>query len=122
LGQLLDPVADKVLLSGLFVGLAWTGEAPIWYVVIVFGRDLFLLIASIFVLKTVSYLELRPTQLGKWSTLFQIATAFVLLSSSLAGTPVVRSISTGFVWLSAALTVASGLQYALRGIHSLRRR
>ncbi len=40
LGQLLDPVADKLLISAAFVSLVQLGLAPAWMVVVIIGRDL----------------------------------------------------------------------------------
>ena len=40
LGQLLDPVADKLLISAAFVSLVQIGLAPAWMVVVIIGRDL----------------------------------------------------------------------------------
>src|SRR5437868_12755458 len=41
-GAFLDPIADKVLLSSVYVSLAVIGSVPWWLVAIIFGRDLFL--------------------------------------------------------------------------------
>src|SRR5712664_3457514 len=46
LGAFLDPVADKVLLSGVYVSLAIVGSIPWWLVIVIFGRDIFLLASS----------------------------------------------------------------------------
>lgn len=40
LGQLLDPVADKLLISAAFVSLVQLGLAPAWMVVVIIGREL----------------------------------------------------------------------------------
>jgi len=42
-GAWLDPVADKCLLSGVFLALAGAGTVPWWLVAIIFGRDFYLL-------------------------------------------------------------------------------
>jgi cardiolipin synthase len=39
LGGLLDPVADKLLVAGMFITLAYTGLIPVWLAAIVIGRD-----------------------------------------------------------------------------------
>src|SRR5262245_38836919 len=44
-GAYLDPIADKALLSGVYLALAASHSVPIWFVAIVFGRDLYLLLA-----------------------------------------------------------------------------
>src|SRR5712664_1604183 len=41
-GAYLDPIADKVLLSGVYLSLALAGSVPWWLVMVIFGRDLFL--------------------------------------------------------------------------------
>src|SRR5579859_5693674 len=44
-GAYLDPIADKALLSGVFLALALSGNIPWWLVLTIFGRDLYLLLA-----------------------------------------------------------------------------
>src|SRR5215471_2053243 len=44
-GAYLDPIADKCLLSGVFVALAAVESVPWWFVAVVFGRDLYILMA-----------------------------------------------------------------------------
>ena len=115
LGQLLDPIADKVLLNAVFLGLALAKLAPWWYVALVFARDLFLVVSSPFVLAAASHRELRPSLLGKASTVLQIATAAALLGN-------LQSIGLGLIALSTAATLASGVQYGMRGFRSLQHR
>ena len=43
IGGILDPVADKLLLSVCFYGLWWVGELPGWLTAVVLGRDLVIL-------------------------------------------------------------------------------
>ena len=45
-GQYLDPVADKILLSCIYVGLALGGAVPGWIVVLIFARDIWILLLS----------------------------------------------------------------------------
>ena len=40
LGGLLDPVADKLLVAGLFITLAWVGQIPAWLATVVILRDI----------------------------------------------------------------------------------
>ena len=54
LGAYLDPIADKVLLSGTFLVLALTGAMETWLAVVVLGRDVVILAAA-----GVLYLEHR---------------------------------------------------------------
>src|SRR6266702_333464 len=45
-GQYLDPVADKILLSAIYIGLAIGHAVPVWVVVVIFARDLWILLLS----------------------------------------------------------------------------
>ena len=40
LGKLLDPIADKLLISASLISLVQVGRAPAWMVVLIVGRDL----------------------------------------------------------------------------------
>jgi cardiolipin synthase len=123
LGERLDPVADKVLLSGVFLGLAWIGTVPVWFVGIVFGRDVFLLLASAFVMAFTSAPDLRPDRYGKASTALQILTAGILVAGNANGgiSSNLGKVGVFFLWPTAVLTAFSGLNYAWRGVRLLRR-
>ena len=75
LGAYLDPIADKVLLSGVYISLAVARSIPSWLVVVILGRDLFLLATSGIALLFTAYREFRPSVWGKASTFVQIACA-----------------------------------------------
>jgi cardiolipin synthase len=115
-GQLLDPLADKVLLSGVFLGLTWIGTVPMWFVAIVFGRDLFLLIASSVVILFTSYRDLKPNSYGKASTLFQIFAAGILILGNGINSSQALSVGSWLLWPAALLTAVSGVQYLARGL------
>ena len=74
LGQYLDPIADKLLLSTMFLMLASMGKIRWWVTVLVFSRDIIILIVctvlyAIGVMKT-----FRPSWWGKANTVAQIVT------------------------------------------------
>ncbi len=46
IGQYLDPIADKILLTCIYVGLAIAGAVPLWIVLLIVGRDLWILLLS----------------------------------------------------------------------------
>lgn len=121
-GQLLDPVADKILLSAVFIALAWIRAVPLWFVLIVFGRDLLLLIASAAMMLATNYRKLQPTVYGKGSTLLQIVTAVAILGANAFGNSQFRYFASLLIWPSALLTASSGLHYFARGLYYLWRR
>src|SRR5579871_961117 len=112
LGHYLDPVADKLLLSTLFLVLLHKGLMPMTVTVLVFGRDVGILLVAAILYAAVGRREFKPSIFGKANTLAQIsAVAAVLLSQLTRATWVVdlRKIALD---ATIALTVASGLHYA----------
>ncbi|HLX44982.1 MAG TPA: CDP-alcohol phosphatidyltransferase family protein [Bryobacteraceae bacterium] len=109
-GAYLDPIADKVLLSGAFLTLAIDGAIERWLAVIVLGRDvmILLLVAGAFLLTTVR--SFPPSFWGKASTVAQIAFIGLLLAH-LSGFIGVSLVTTS-KWLAAALACWSGAHYA----------
>ncbi len=115
LGAYLDPIADKVMLSGTFLTLALNGAIETWLAVLVLGRDAgILLFAGAMILFTKSVRTFPPSIWGKASTAVQILFV-VALASHLAGF-VGQPIVTALKWLAAALTAWSGLNYLRRVI------
>jgi len=112
LGHYLDPVADKLLLSTLFLVLLYKGLMPVTVTVLVFGRDVGILLVAAILYAAVGRREFHPSIFGKANTLAQIgAVASVLLHQV---TQAYWVVVTRAVALDATigLTIASGLHYA----------
>jgi cardiolipin synthase len=109
-GAWLDPVADKCLLSGVFLALASAGTVPWWLVFLIFGRDLYILIGAAIVMFLTPVREFPPSIWGKLSTFVQIVTAVV----SMAGR------SSVMFWPCAAFTFWSAIPYTWRTLSGYR--
>jgi cardiolipin synthase len=118
LGGLLDPVTDKVFLSAVFLALAIRGDAPLWYVAIVFARDALILLFAAAALLFTSYRRFVPSVWGKLSTFLQIAAATSLVVRGAWPAPSLKAFADAAVCLSAAATVWSGVHYAWRAWRS----
>jgi cardiolipin synthase (CMP-forming) len=119
-GQYLDPIADKILLSCIYVGLAIGGAMPVWVVVLIFARDVWILSLSGVALKFTQYRNLEPSAWGKASTFFQIMAAVGVMAGRAYENQVFLQISTVLIWGVAILAAVSGIDYSLRGIGYLR--
>ena len=113
LGGLLDPLADKLLLTVCFLGLWLGGKLPLWFVALVIGRDLVIVAGALVWWRTLGPFEAAPTYLSKLNTLLQVAVAAAVLAHA-AMTPLPLVLLHGLILASAALTVASGLDYVIR--------
>ena len=115
LGEMLDPVADKVLLSGSFLILALTGGAPVWLAALVMGRDAAILLFALWgLLFTKTRRSFPASGWGKLSTAAQIV--FVVAAVAQLAGYVDRRVVLVLVGLTAALTAWSGLDYARRAL------
>lgn len=113
LGAYLDPVADKILLSGAFLTLAIDGAIETWVAALVLGRDVLILaFAAGIMLFTSRPRRFPPSIWGKASTAAQILFVLALLLHfvGFANAWVVAALK----WLTVALTIWSGLDYARR--------
>ena len=113
LGAMLDPVADKILLSSSFVALTWgpglAVSIPAWLTVVTLSRDAIIVISVAIINLTLGRRVFYPSLLGKACTGAQLFTvALVLLLDALpAQLPGIRYV----FGLTLALTVASALHY-----------
>jgi cardiolipin synthase len=78
-GQVLDPIADKLLLVTIFASLGWVEAVPRWLVVIVFGRDVLILLLAGITMASGRVRTFEPSRWGKLSTFFQICTAITAM-------------------------------------------
>jgi cardiolipin synthase len=119
-GAYLDPVADKCLLSGIFLALGSSGIVPWWFVAVVFGRDVYILVGVLAFIGLTKIRKFPPSIWGKACTFVQISTAVVWMTRNIMNVPVLDALSSGMLWVCAIFTIGSGLHYTMRGIQMLR--
>ncbi|MGA2205529.1 MAG: CDP-alcohol phosphatidyltransferase family protein [Terracidiphilus sp.] len=112
LGHYLDPVADKLLLSTLFLVLLYKGLMPVTVTVLVFGRDVGILMVAAILYAAVGRREFRPSIFGKANTLAQIAAVAAVLLHQLTAAYWVAAVRAVSLDATIGLTIASGLHYA----------
>jgi cardiolipin synthase len=112
IGALLDPVADKVLLSGSFLTLGLKGVIPFWLMAIVLGHDLLILGFAIVALARKLSRDFPPSVWGKASTASQIAYVLFAVGHEAAITPLI--VATILGWIAATLTLWSGIDYFIK--------
>ena len=116
LGGYLDPIADKILLSAVFIGLGLGGAVPMWLLAVIFGRDLWILALSSVALATTKYRDLQPSNWGKASTYIQVMTAVGVLAGNGYRDPALLMVCRGLFWLITLFAVLSAGDYTWRGV------
>lgn len=114
LGHYLDPVADKLLLSTLFLVLTHMRLIPVTVTALVFGRDLGILMVAALLYAAAGVREFSPSIFGKANTLAQVAAIGAVLLKQLVAAPWVAAFRLIALDATMVLTVVSGLHYAWR--------
>lgn len=120
LGQYLDPVADKLLLSTMFLVLSTAHKIPWSVTVLVFARDVIIMIIVALLYITSPIRVFRPSWWGKANTLAQIVTVPLVLLREISSAHWIVLARYIAIRLTVALTIFSGVHYAIRVAFELR--
>ena len=122
LGVLLDPIADKVLVLGLFISFVQLRLAPAWMVLLIIAREL--LITGVRLYAASRRVVISAALEGKHKTVSQMVAIVVILSALIVReTPAVASTGVatwlprlilGGLWIAVILTVVSGASFFWR--------
>jgi cardiolipin synthase (CMP-forming) len=119
LGTMLDPLADKLLLTSAFIVLTLDSidlnfQIPLWLTVTVISRDLLLVLSVLIINLTIGRRLFSPSLLGKLTTACQLLLVMLVLIVNGVGIQIEGLWIV--VYLTLALTVSSGMHYILRGM------
>ena len=110
-GQMMDPVADKLLTSAAFVSLVQLGLAPAWMVALIIGREI-----AITGLRSVAHAKgvtIAASPLGKGKMAAQV-TAILLLLVGSGPLPSLAPLGPPALWVVLVMAVASAIDYYRR--------
>lgn len=119
-GALLDPVADKLLMTASYIvltipSLNSLNLIPFWLTATVIGRDLMIVFGVLVINRITGYTNFLPSLLGKISTFCQICTIFlVLFYNYLQISPLYLK---WVFYLALIFTFLSGIDYIIRGFN-----
>jgi cardiolipin synthase (CMP-forming) len=118
LGAYLDPVADKLLLVGIYVTLGLLGHMPAWLVLAVVSRDVLIVGAVILSWMVDRPVEMRPSVVSKANTVGQIVLAGAVLAE-LGFAPALEPVVTPLTWVVGILTLVSAGVYLARWLRHM---
>lgn len=118
IGQIIDPLADKLLLLTAFIALyalrkslPLSHEIPLWVVLIIVSRDLIILLGVMILYFMKIEIPIAPSMWGKFTTFFQMITVLGII---------IDVPFSNVIWiLAVAFTLISGIGYFARGIKSI---
>ena len=110
LGQVIDPLADKLLIMTVFVEAAWLGLVPWWLTAAVVARDVMIGLGALIFRLWFGPLHGRPTRFSKVNTAAQLLyVALMMLNAAFRVPP--EEVLDALAWLTLLTTVLSGLHY-----------
>ena len=112
LGRYLDPIADKLLLSTLFLVLTHVGQIPRYVTVLVFSRDLGILLIATLLFATNTLRDFRPSIFGKLNTFVQIVAVTGVMASHVVPVRGLAPVTSLLLRTIALLAPLSAAQYA----------
>ena len=112
LGLYLDPIADKLMLSTLFLVLTHVGLIPRYVTVLVFSRDLGILLIATLLFMTGTLRDFQPSLFGKLNTFVQIVAVVVIFAEGVLRWGPLRAVGDALLRAIAVLAPLSAAQYA----------
>ena len=113
LGLYLDPIADKLLMSTLFLVLMHVGLIPRFVTVLVFSRDLGILLIATLLFATNTLRQFPPSKLGKLNTVVQILGVLTVMTCQVVPhSALLSKLEHTLLWAIAVLAPVSAAEYA----------
>jgi CDP-diacylglycerol--glycerol-3-phosphate 3-phosphatidyltransferase len=109
LGKLLDPIADKILISAAFVALVEMSVAPAWMVIIVIGREF--AVSGLRSIASAEGLTIAASRLGKYKMGSQVACCSCLIAGSRYPESLLLQLGEVLLWLVVGLAIVSMVRY-----------
>ncbi|MEI7026303.1 CDP-diacylglycerol--glycerol-3-phosphate 3-phosphatidyltransferase [Paenibacillus sp. y28] len=115
LGKLLDPLADKLLVTAVLVSLVEMGKLDAWIAVVIISREF-----AVTGLRQIALLEgqvIAASKWGKWKTGVQITAIIALLLNNFPFTFIPFKFDLYASWAAALITMYSGYDYFQKNKH-----
>jgi cardiolipin synthase len=118
-GRFLDPIADKLLVSTVLITCVGIGRLTGWHlipVILIVCREIF--ISGLREFLADYQIKVPVSRLGKWKTTAQmLSLGFLMIYPSVPETGMTYHIGVTLLWLSALITIWSGVSYLISALH-----
>lgn len=121
LGRVFDPIADKVFVTCVCLGLFLIQQLPLWLISVVIFRDILILLGGLWIKKKRVPYTLNPIKISKYNTGIQMSlVGWLLLMPLLPHLDIYPLFSRALIYGTLATTLLSGFVYAKIFIHCYR--
>jgi CDP-diacylglycerol--glycerol-3-phosphate 3-phosphatidyltransferase len=109
MGKFMDPIADKILVSGVLIMLLYQAKIDPWMVLLILSRDTF--IGGIRAVAAADQIIIDAKPTGKWKTAMQMVGIPAVIIGDIEWIPYTAKIGYGLLWISVILSITSGIEY-----------
>ncbi len=107
LGIILDPIADKLLITAALICLVELGRIPGWIAIVILGREF--AVSGLRSVKAEEGIIIPASKLGKFKTISQILAVIFIFSESIF--PCFKGVGQWAMYIAVVITVISGVDY-----------
>lgn len=116
-GKLLDPIADKFLISAALISLVQVGRAPAWMVVLIVGREL--LITGLRSIAASQGIIIQASEFGKVKMVTEVVAVTLLILDWPSAGPFPLSLGLFALSVAMLLAIVSGLDYLRKFLRAI---
>ena len=109
LGKLLDPLADKILITAALIGLVELDRLPAWVAIVIISREF--AVTGLRMIANVEGNVISASKLGKFKTIFQITALILLMLKNFPFTFLDVPVDQLVLYIAVVMTVWSGVDY-----------
>jgi len=109
LGAILDPLADKLLITAALISLVELGRIPGWIAIVIIGREF--AVTGLRVVKAEEGIIIPASKLGKLKTISQVTAVLLIIVQNLYHPLAVLALGEWVMYIAVAITVISGIEY-----------
>lgn len=118
LGKLIDPLADKLLISAALISLVELKEISAWVAVVIIGREFF--VTGLRAIAASEGVVIAASKLGKLKTISQIVAISAILLNDFPLSLLNITFGKYAIYVAALFTIWSGIDYYLKARRSTR--
>lgn len=112
LGIILDPLADKLLITAALISLVELGQIPGWVAIVILGREF--AVSGLRTVKAGEGVDIPASRLGKTKTMTQILAVLLLILQPFYQGFIPVPLGIWAMYLAVIITVVSGVEYFYR--------
>jgi CDP-diacylglycerol---glycerol-3-phosphate 3-phosphatidyltransferase len=112
LGAILDPLADKLLITAALISLVELGRIPGWIAIVIIGREF--AVTGLRIVKAEEGIIIPASKMGKLKTISQVTAVFIIILAHLYHPLISLTLGNWAMYIALIITVVSGVEYFLK--------